>query len=148
MHGCFLPSMCFSIFLSLISIFIHSHQTHYHHLGPHTNPPPPVLYWTNWFIEEPPFLKLRLQKQSFDLKTTLQSKSSTTDNNIPISPCSYSCTISLQFGTPPQTISFMLDTASKLVWFPCFQNYHCTDCTFSNTDPIEHKLSWLTSHPH
>ncbi|XP_075639298.1 putative aspartyl protease At4g16563 [Castanea sativa] len=36
--------------------------------------------------------------------------------------------ISLNFGTPPQTISFLLDTGSSPVWFPCTSQYFCTDC--------------------
>ncbi|XP_030924968.1 probable aspartyl protease At4g16563 [Quercus lobata] len=36
--------------------------------------------------------------------------------------------ISLSFGTPPQTISFLLDTGSSPVWFPCTSQYFCTDC--------------------
>ncbi|KAK9985936.1 hypothetical protein SO802_030887 [Lithocarpus litseifolius] len=36
--------------------------------------------------------------------------------------------ISLSFGTPPQTISFILDTGSSAVWFPCTSQYFCTDC--------------------
>ena len=40
--------------------------------------------------------------------------------------------ISLNFGTPPQTISFILDTGSSPVWFPCTSQYNCTDC---NIDP-------------
>ena len=40
--------------------------------------------------------------------------------------------ISLSFGTPPQTISFLLDTGSSPVWFPCTSQYICIDC---NIDP-------------
>ena len=40
--------------------------------------------------------------------------------------------ISLNFGTPPQTISFILDTGSSPVWFPCTSQYICIDC---NIDP-------------
>ncbi|XP_030927556.1 probable aspartyl protease At4g16563 [Quercus lobata] len=43
--------------------------------------------------------------------------------------------ISLSFGTPPQTIPFLLDTGSSLVWFPCTSRYLCTDCNFPNIDP-------------
>ncbi|XP_077230914.1 eukaryotic aspartyl protease family protein [Tasmannia lanceolata] len=41
--------------------------------------------------------------------------------------------ISLNFGTPPQKISLLLDTGSDLVWLPCTKNYACKNCTFSNT---------------
>ncbi|KAL4606003.1 hypothetical protein ACB092_09G070700 [Castanea dentata] len=36
--------------------------------------------------------------------------------------------ISLSFGTPPQTIPFILDTGSSLVWFPCTSQYNCIFC--------------------
>ncbi|KAK9985938.1 hypothetical protein SO802_030889 [Lithocarpus litseifolius] len=36
--------------------------------------------------------------------------------------------ISLSFGTPPQAISFLLDTGSSAVWFPCTSRYFCADC--------------------
>ncbi|OIW11377.1 hypothetical protein TanjilG_19633 [Lupinus angustifolius] len=43
--------------------------------------------------------------------------------------------IDLQFGTPTQTSSFVLDTGSSLVWFPCSSRYTCSSCSFSNIDP-------------
>ncbi|KAB1203035.1 Aspartic proteinase nepenthesin-1 [Morella rubra] len=43
--------------------------------------------------------------------------------------------ISLGFGTPPQTLPFLLDTGSSLVWFPCTSRYICTNCAFPNVDP-------------
>ncbi|KAM3689643.1 hypothetical protein ACB098_09G063700 [Castanea mollissima] len=36
--------------------------------------------------------------------------------------------ISLNFGTTPQTISFILDTGSSPIWFPCTSQYICIDC--------------------
>ena len=43
--------------------------------------------------------------------------------------------ISLSFGTPPQTIPFLLNTGINLVWFPCTSRYICTNCNFPNIDP-------------
>ncbi|XP_041024262.1 probable aspartyl protease At4g16563 [Juglans microcarpa x Juglans regia] len=43
--------------------------------------------------------------------------------------------ISLSFGTPPQTITFVLDTGSSLVWFPCTSRYLCSNCDFPNIYP-------------
>lgn len=43
--------------------------------------------------------------------------------------------ISLSFGTPPQTIPFLLDTGSSLVWFPCTSRYLCSNCDFPTVDP-------------
>ncbi|CAL0309992.1 unnamed protein product [Lupinus luteus] len=42
--------------------------------------------------------------------------------------------IDLKFGTPPQTSSFVLDTGSSLVWFPCSSRYTCSTCSFPNID--------------
>ncbi|OAY42977.1 probable aspartyl protease At4g16563 [Manihot esculenta] len=42
--------------------------------------------------------------------------------------------MSLSFGTPPQTIQFIMDTGSSLVWFPCTSRYLCAGCNFPNTD--------------
>ncbi|XP_010246718.1 PREDICTED: probable aspartyl protease At4g16563 [Nelumbo nucifera] len=59
----------------------------------------------------------------------------------PLFPRSYGgYSIPLSFGTPPQTIPFIMDTGSDLVWFPCTHRYICKNCTFPNqnltTDPI------------
>ncbi|XP_021892527.1 probable aspartyl protease At4g16563 [Carica papaya] len=43
--------------------------------------------------------------------------------------------ISLSFGTPPQTVPFVFDTGSSLVWFPCTSRYLCSKCFFPNIDP-------------
>ncbi|WCJ41889.1 Eukaryotic aspartyl protease family protein [Euphorbia peplus] len=41
--------------------------------------------------------------------------------------------ISLSFGTPPQTMSFVMDTGSDFVWFPCTNHYLCKNCTFHSS---------------
>ncbi|KAL2537463.1 Eukaryotic aspartyl protease family protein [Forsythia ovata] len=51
----------------------------------------------------------------------------------PLFPLSYGgYSVSLSFGTPPQTLPFVMDTASSLVWFPCTQRYKCSSCNFPN----------------
>ncbi|KAK7354992.1 hypothetical protein VNO80_14237 [Phaseolus coccineus] len=52
-----------------------------------------------------------------------------------IHPKSYGgYSIDLNFGTPPQTFSFILDTGSTLVWLPCSSHYLCSNCnSFHNT---------------
>ncbi|KAF5447444.1 hypothetical protein F2P56_032998 [Juglans regia] len=41
--------------------------------------------------------------------------------------------ISLSFGTPPQTLYFVFDTGSDFTWFPCTHRYLCKNCSFSST---------------
>ncbi|XVE96318.1 hypothetical protein REPUB_Repub02eG0211100 [Reevesia pubescens] len=54
----------------------------------------------------------------------------------PLFPHSYGgYTISLSFGTPPQTLTFIMDTGSSLSWFPCTARYLCSQCSFPNVDP-------------
>ncbi|TXG62550.1 hypothetical protein EZV62_009544 [Acer yangbiense] len=56
----------------------------------------------------------------------------------PLSSHSYGdYTVSLSFGTPPQTIPFIFDTGSSLVWFPCTSRYLCSGCFFTIVDPTE-----------
>ncbi|XP_061959636.1 probable aspartyl protease At4g16563 [Populus nigra] len=43
--------------------------------------------------------------------------------------------VSLSFGTPPQTLSFIMDTGSDIVWFPCTSHYLCKHCSFSSSSP-------------
>ncbi|XAR60176.1 Nepenthesin [Bertholletia excelsa] len=43
--------------------------------------------------------------------------------------------IPLSFGTPPQTLQFVMDTGSDVVWFPCTRRYRCNDCSFLRSDP-------------
>ncbi|GLT94779.1 hypothetical protein SLE2022_125020 [Rubroshorea leprosula] len=54
----------------------------------------------------------------------------------PVYPHSYGAySVSLSFGTPSQTLPFIVDTGSSLVWFPCTSRYVCSKCNFSNVDP-------------
>ncbi|CAH8362610.1 unnamed protein product [Eruca vesicaria subsp. sativa] len=54
----------------------------------------------------------------------------------PLTPKSYGgYSVSLSFGTPPQTIHFVFDTGSSLVWFPCTSRYICSGCNFPGLDP-------------
>ncbi|XP_052174364.1 probable aspartyl protease At4g16563 [Diospyros lotus] len=45
--------------------------------------------------------------------------------------------LSLSFGTPPQTLPFIMDTGSSLVWFPCTHRYVCNQCNFENVNPAK-----------
>ncbi|KAL8517649.1 hypothetical protein ACS0TY_015763 [Phlomoides rotata] len=58
-------------------------------------------------------------------------KSNTSATKVPLFPRGYGgYSISLSFGTPPQTLSFIMDTGSSLVWFPCTRRYSCSSCNF------------------
>ncbi|ERN16159.1 probable aspartyl protease At4g16563 [Amborella trichopoda] len=62
------------------------------------------------------------------LKRPKFSKNATTFE-VPLSPLSYGgYTVTLDFGTPPQPLSFIMDTGSELVWFPCTSTYICAMC--------------------
>lgn len=55
----------------------------------------------------------------------------------PLFPKSYGgYSVSLSFGTPTQTLSFVMDTGSSLVWFPCTQRYKCSSCNFPNINSV------------
>lgn len=57
----------------------------------------------------------------------------------PLTPHSYGgYSISLSFGTPPQTISFIMDTGSDFVWFPCTSRYICRNCSSSSAAAATH----------
>ncbi|KAK9062435.1 hypothetical protein SSX86_019621 [Deinandra increscens subsp. villosa] len=50
----------------------------------------------------------------------------------PLFPVGYGgYSVSLNFGSPAQTLPFVMDTGSSLVWFPCTKRYTCYDCDFS-----------------
>ncbi|KAK8685643.1 hypothetical protein V6N13_041642 [Hibiscus sabdariffa] len=56
----------------------------------------------------------------------------------PLFPHSYGgYTISLSFGTPPQALTFIMDTGSSLSWFPCTSRYLCSQCAFPNVNPAK-----------
>ncbi|CAJ2632270.1 unnamed protein product [Trifolium pratense] len=65
-------------------------------------------------------------------------KSSSSITNTQIFSKSYGgYSINLNFGTPSQTLSFVLDTGSSLVWFPCSSHYLCSNCNFPNINPTK-----------
>ncbi|XP_023763091.1 probable aspartyl protease At4g16563 [Lactuca sativa] len=41
--------------------------------------------------------------------------------------------VPLSFGSPSQKLSFLMDTGSSLVWFPCTDRYTCYDCPSSSS---------------
>ncbi|KAE8680548.1 hypothetical protein F3Y22_tig00111378pilonHSYRG00004 [Hibiscus syriacus] len=56
----------------------------------------------------------------------------------PLFPHSYGgYTVSLGFGTPPQVLTFVMDTGSSLSWFPCTSRYLCSQCAFPSVDPAK-----------
>lgn len=63
-------------------------------------------------------------------------KANTSATKVPLFPRGYGgYSVSLAFGTPPQTTSFIMDTGSSLVWFPCTHRYTCSSCNFADADP-------------
>ncbi|KAK8628903.1 hypothetical protein V6N13_009483 [Hibiscus sabdariffa] len=71
-------------------------------------------------------------------KTNANTNISSSLLKTPLFPHSYGgYTISLSFGTPPQALTFVMDTGSSLSWFPCTSRYLCSQCTFPNVDPAK-----------
>lgn len=67
------------------------------------------------------------------IKNPVQNAASSTSTT-PLLPHSYGgYSISLSFGTPPQTIPFVFDTGSNFVWFPCTKRYLCKNCSAPST---------------
>ncbi|KAL6966785.1 Aspartic endopeptidase [Sarracenia purpurea var. burkii] len=62
----------------------------------------------------------------------------TTTTATPLSSHSYGAySIPLRFGTPPQTLQFIMDTGSDIVWFPCTHRYQCKNCSFTGQNPTQ-----------
>ncbi|KAI3723295.1 hypothetical protein L2E82_34772 [Cichorium intybus] len=93
------------------------------HLPPETNhlPWPQTI---NFLASSSITRAHRLKNPNHNSSSTIQT---------PLFPHSYGgYSISLSFGTPPQKLSFLMDTGSSLVWFPCTHRYKCYDCGFTN----------------
>ncbi|CAN6913061.1 unnamed protein product [Brassica oleracea] len=77
-------------------------------------------------------------KQPTSIKPNEDSLSASSADAVksPLTPKSYGgYSVSLSFGTPSQTIPFVFDTGSSLVWFPCTSRYLCSGCNFPGLDP-------------
>ncbi|CAN1251892.1 Probable aspartyl protease At4g16563 [Linum perenne] len=108
----------FFFFLFLLPFFTSSSQIslNLHH---HPNPPPQfhLNLLANSSISRSHHIKHPTKPNSdFTAKTQL-------------TPHSYGgYSISLSFGTPPQTLPFVIDTSSSFVWSPCTTHYRCKNC--------------------
>ncbi|KAF3953977.1 hypothetical protein CMV_020631 [Castanea mollissima] len=70
----------------------------------------------------------------------LKNPQTTTTTTTPIFSHSYGAySISLSFGTPSQTLPFLLDTGSDFTWFPCTHHYRCDNCSFSSSTTNPHQ---------
>ncbi|KAM7496975.1 hypothetical protein LguiA_021389 [Lonicera macranthoides] len=107
------------VLLSLLFPFTSSTVTiplsQFHTKNPHSNPYQKFTQLATSSISRAHHLK---NPQNAPISTT------------PLSSHSYGgYSISLKFGTPPQTLSFIMDTGSGFVWFPCTGRYQCKNCT-------------------
>ncbi|KAL2511028.1 Eukaryotic aspartyl protease family protein [Abeliophyllum distichum] len=75
------------------------------------------------------FLASTSVARAHHLKNPQNSSLSTT----PIFPYSGAYSISLRFGTPPQSMPLIIDTGSSFSWFPCTKKYVCRNCSVSST---------------
>ncbi|KAJ4841972.1 hypothetical protein Tsubulata_020130 [Turnera subulata] len=117
------PSLLLYFFLSLLFPFTTSITIP---LRPTNQNPPP----------QDPYQRLNhLVSTSLTRAHHLRNPRPTTTTTTPLFSRSYGgYSISLSFGTPPQShLSFVMDTGSDFVWFPCTNHYLCKSCPFSPT---------------
>ncbi|PON70082.1 Aspartic peptidase [Parasponia andersonii] len=97
----------------------------FHHRTPSSDPFQTLNFLASASVSRAHHLKWPKSNSSFVTKT-------------PLFPRSYGAySVSLSFGTPPQTTPFVMDTGSSLVWFPCTTRYLCSGCSFPNVDPYK-----------
>ncbi|KAK4856885.1 hypothetical protein QYF36_022310 [Acer negundo] len=119
-------------FLSLLSIFPSNSSLTIPISHFHTNPSQDPYQNLNSLVSSS-------LTRAFHLKNP---QTTTTTTRTSVSSHSYGgYSISLSFGTPPQTIPFILDTGSHLVWFPCTTHYLCNNCSFSKIQSFIPKKS-------
>ncbi|XWS52803.1 hypothetical protein CRYUN_Cryun11dG0103400 [Craigia yunnanensis] len=124
--------LCFLSFLlcifPIISSTLHLQLTQFH-----TNPSRDPYQTLNHIVSSS-------LARAHHLKKPQTSASPTTTPLFSRSYGGYS--ISLSFGTPPQTLPFVMDTGSDFVWFPCTHRYVCKNCSFS-TSPKSNISSFI-----
>ncbi|KAL8201619.1 hypothetical protein R6Q57_010766 [Mikania cordata] len=137
------PSMAFSLItiLSLISILCipssSSQDTLQLSLTPIPNPHIAASQQSESQTNQHPWMQTVNYLASSSLARAHHLKnpkvnSSASTSAIPLFPVGYGgYSVSLSFGSPAQKLSFVMDTGSSLVWFPCTKRYTCYGCDFS-----------------
>ncbi|CAN4100801.1 unnamed protein product [Withania somnifera] len=124
----FSSSYCLLLFLSLFSLLFSSISS-----STPTTTIPLSLFNTNpsqdLYEKLTHLASISLARANY-IKKPQDSSVSTT----PLYPHSYGgYSITLTFGTPPQQMSFIMDTGSNFVWFPCTTKYLCSNCSVSSS---------------
>ncbi|OMO68521.1 Peptidase A1 [Corchorus olitorius] len=83
----------------------------------------------------------KTHRHKHHLDTKINTSSSVLKASILYSDYFGGYTVSLGFGTPPQTLSFYIDMGSSLTWFPC-----CSDCERTRFPTFNPKLSSSTKY--
>ncbi|KAI5323039.1 hypothetical protein L3X38_032111 [Prunus dulcis] len=97
--------------------------------NPHTDPYQHLSYLANSSL-----------KRAHHLKNP-QTTPPHTNTKIPLFSQSYGeYSIPLSFGTPPQTLPFIMDTGSDLIWFPCSKKYQCINCSTYHNNTIANSV--------
>ncbi|CAA0839928.1 Eukaryotic aspartyl protease family protein [Striga hermonthica] len=84
----------------------------------------------------------RLSLMAYASITRARHLKKCTSASTPLFPVDGEYSTTLEFGTPPQRLGFIMDTGSSLNWFPCGANYKCTFCgNATNIRTFNPKLS-------
>ncbi|KAL8496295.1 hypothetical protein ACS0TY_020130 [Phlomoides rotata] len=92
-------------------------------------PPIPIsLFYTNPHSD--PYQGLtQLASTSIARAHHLKNPQNAPTSTTPLSPYNGAYSISLSFGTPPQSVPMLMDTGSSFSWLPCTKRYVCTNCS-------------------
>ncbi|XP_034694603.1 probable aspartyl protease At4g16563 [Vitis riparia] len=127
-------SLLFSVFTFFSFLFLASSSKDN---TPATITIPLTSTFTNKPSTEPLLFLQHLAISSLSRAHQLKHGKASPLTQISLFPHSYGGhSIPLSFGTPPQKLSFLVDTGSQVVWAPCTTHYTCTNCSFSDPKKV------------
>ncbi|KAL1557584.1 putative aspartyl protease [Salvia divinorum] len=109
------------VFFSFFSLFLSASAAPIH-----------ISLFTTLPRSEQPLQRLaRLASAAVARAAHLKNGKNTPPSTAPLFPFNGAYTVSLSFGTPPQSIPMIIDTGSSFSWFPCTKRYVCRNCSSS-----------------